>query len=114
MTLNNRYTRAMITLALIALLMVSGALSSFAATSINLTVEGRSGGVGETLSVPIILSEAPNGISGFDLMVTLDDSSVASITDAQFPDFGIAQYDLISIQVVKARFPVVRRRKSKR
>ncbi|MDZ7379426.1 MAG: cell surface protein, partial [candidate division KSB1 bacterium] len=49
-----------------------------------------------TVSIPIVLSEAPNGVSGFDLDVTLSDPAVASISDVQFPDFGLAEHELLS------------------
>ena len=52
--------------------------------------------VGETVSVPVILSQAPTGLSGFDLNVTLANDKVARITNVQFPNFGLTQSSLIS------------------
>ena len=68
MTLKNHCARVLTTLALIVLLMVPGALSGLAAFTPTLTVEDRAGAVGDFLSVPIVLSEAPTGISGFELL----------------------------------------------
>lgn len=45
--------------------------------------------VGGTVSVPIILDSAPEGISGFEITVSLSDPSVATIIAAQFPGWTI-------------------------
>ncbi len=37
---------------------------------------------GETASVPVVLSRAPGGLSGFDVRLTVTDGSVASVTNA--------------------------------
>ena len=44
--------------------------------------------VGGTVSVPIVLSSAPGGISGYRITVSLSDTSVATITSVVFPDWA--------------------------
>jgi|GEM_PF-1893147 len=41
--------------------------------------------VGDTITVPITLDTAPNGISGYKITVTLSDTSIAEITAVAFP-----------------------------
>ena len=44
--------------------------------------------VGETVSVPIVLDSAPGGLSGYRIVVSLSDPSVATITSVAFPDWA--------------------------
>ena len=44
--------------------------------------------VGETVSVPIVLDSAPGGLSGYRIIVSLSDPSVATITSVAFPDWA--------------------------
>ena len=44
--------------------------------------------VGETVSVPIVLDTAPGGISGYRVVVSLSNPSVATITSVAFPDWA--------------------------
>jgi hypothetical protein len=43
--------------------------------------------LGETVSLLVVLDQAPAGLSGFNLVVTLNDSSKAEVIDAEFPNF---------------------------
>jgi PKD repeat protein len=53
--------------------------------------------VGQSLSLPIVLSQIPaTGLAGYDLEVTLSNSSVAKLTGAEFPNLGLTQQTLIS------------------
>ncbi|MCI0439308.1 MAG: hypothetical protein L0177_09280 [Chloroflexi bacterium] len=61
-----------------------------------LTAKGGSAAEGQTVSVPIVLSEAPNGLSGFDITVTLSNGSIASISGVQMPDYGLTSVNLVS------------------
>ncbi len=45
--------------------------------------------VGGTAPVPLVLSGAPAGLSGYYLEVRLSDAAIAKIESAQFPDFGM-------------------------
>ncbi len=44
--------------------------------------------VGGTVSVPIVLSSAPGGLSGYRFIVSLSDPSVSTITAVTFPDWA--------------------------
>ena len=68
-----------------------------------LTAQSATIAVGELTSIPIILSEAPNGVSGFDIIVSLSKASVGSIIEADFPSMGLAQYTQISSSEVRLK-----------
>ena len=51
---------------------------------------------GQSASIPIVLSEAPNGISGFRLDFTLGNSAVAEIVAVSLPAYGLTQTNIIS------------------
>jgi hypothetical protein len=51
---------------------------------------------GESASVPILLSSAPDGVSGFYFELALSEPSTAQITDVYFPDFDLNKYELVS------------------
>ncbi len=51
---------------------------------------------GQTASVVVVLSEAPNGVSGFQLDFQVDNPAVADIVAVSLPDYGLTQTDLIS------------------
>ena len=77
--------------------------SSAAAALPTLTAQGGNVAVGTTVSVPVVLSDAPNGVSGFALVVTLGNWTVASITDVSIPGFGLVSYDLVSGKEVRLK-----------
>ena len=68
-----------------------------------MTAQGGNVAVGTTVSVPVVLSDAPNGVSGFALVVTLGNGNVASITDVSIPGFGLVSYDLVSGKEVRLK-----------
>ena len=97
MTAHNR--RRLIALMGLALAMASllGPVHSKAeASAPTLVAQSTTAVVGETVSVPIVLSDVPSGLAGFDLAVTLSNSRVASITSVTFPDFGLTRRELVS------------------
>lgn len=47
--------------------------------------------VGGTVSLPITLSHTPNGLAGYYLEVNVSDSSVAKLSGADFPAFGMTR-----------------------
>ena len=52
--------------------------------------------VGQTISVPIVLSSAYQGLAGYLVEVSMSNSGVAHISSAEFPSFGMtyqAQYE---------------------
>jgi len=52
--------------------------------------------VGQVISVPIVLSSAHQGLAGYLIEVSMSNSSVAHISSAEFPSFGMtyqAQYE---------------------
>lgn len=46
---------------------------------------------GETISMPMILSNAPNGLAGYYVEVSLDNPANARITGVEFPIFGLTR-----------------------
>ena len=94
--------RLMLSLGFILLLLTGLSMSwgIAEAYSPTLTPQSSTGRVGDLVSIPIVLSEAPDGVSGFDIVVSLSNANVASIVSAEFPGFGLTQYTQISdIQV---------------
>ncbi len=57
---------------------------------------------GQSAPVTVVLSEAPNGVSGFLLDFTLDDPTLAEIVGVSLPDYGLTQSDIISSSHVTA------------
>ena len=57
---------------------------------------------GQSASMPVVLSEAPNGVSGFRLEFTLDDPSVAEMVAVSLPGYGLTQTDIVSSSHVTA------------
>ena len=51
---------------------------------------------GETVDVPIVLGEATSGLSGFNLVVSLSNPSVAKLVDVSFPAFGLTSHTIVS------------------
>ena len=87
--------------ALVALLVSLVIASSFAsspvrASSPTLTVGSATVEVGQTTSIPIMLSEAPSGLAGHDLIVTLSNPAAAHFVGAEFPEYGLTFQELVS------------------
>ena len=66
------------------------------AAAMTLTVQNASVAVGQTASVPVILSEAPNGLSGFRIEITLDNPAVAEIVGITLPNYGLTEASIVS------------------
>ena len=64
--------------------------------TVTLTANNSSGIAGSKLSIPIVLNEASLGLAGFAITTILSDGSVASITNAEFPGYGLTQYNQVS------------------
>lgn len=77
--------------------------SSVRAATSTLTAQGGNVAIGNTIQVPIVLDNAPDGVVGFDLIVTLSKGSVANITGAYVMDMGLTTIDLISSSEVRVR-----------
>lgn len=61
------------------------ALVSGAAAVTIATGSYQAGSVGETVSIPIVLDSASGGLSGYQITVSLSDTSIATITAVEFP-----------------------------
>ncbi|MCI0441424.1 MAG: hypothetical protein L0177_20165 [Chloroflexi bacterium] len=46
-------------------------------------------GVGESISMPVVLSVAPGGLAGYLIEVEMKNPAVASIVGVEFPSFGL-------------------------
>jgi len=102
---NRNARRLMLPLGFILLLLTGLSMSwgIAEAYSPTLTPQSSTGRVGDLVSIPIVLSEAPDGVSGFDIVVSLSNANVASIVSAEFPDFGLTQYTQISDSQVRLK-----------
>ncbi len=61
-----------------------------------LTAQNAQANEGDTFEVPIVLSSAPNGISGFNLTVSLGNSGAARIVDIELPNYGLDDFNIVS------------------
>lgn len=61
-----------------------------------LLVETRQLSVGETAPVPVVLSEAPSGVAGYALEVSLADATIARIAGVESPDFDLTHQEVLS------------------
>lgn len=90
----------------IALILVSVSIFMWsrveAATSI-LSVQSATIGVGQTATLPIMLSDAPNGLAGLDIVVTLSNPRVASIVGGELADFGLTSVERTSASEIRFR-----------
>jgi len=68
-----------------------------------LTAQSGNIAIGELVSIPIILSDAPNGVSGFDIIVSLSKASVGAIIDADISSMGLTQVTQISSSKVQLK-----------
>lgn len=59
--------------------------------------------VGQTASVPLVLSEAPLGLAGYELTVTLSNPTVARLVGAKLPAFGLTSQVLISSSEIRLK-----------
>lgn len=66
-----------------------------------LSLESGSIPFGGSVSLPISLSHAPEGLSGFRLTVRMDNPGVAEFVNMEFPDFGMIDFTVISDSEVR-------------
>lgn len=66
-------------------------------------VEDASVATGEQTSVPVVLSEAPDGVAGFNVTVNVADRSVATLVNASVTD----QFGLTNVTVADERITLV-------
>lgn len=59
--------------------------------------------VGGATEVALVLDNAPYGVSGFDLVVTLDGAGIARITSVLTPDYGVALGEVVSDYQARVR-----------
>ena len=60
-----------------------------------ITLPDAKAGIGEVVSVPLILTQAPSGVAGFLMEFSLADVSVGSIVSVEFPEYGLT-YDAVT------------------
>ncbi len=87
-------TAGILLVALVVLLAANQAIIE--AASPDVSVGNASAGAGQTVSVPIVLNEAPTGLSGFRINISLDKPSVATIDAVSFPAYGITDSSISS------------------
>lgn len=101
-----RYFSTMPKISKIAILvMVITALGLSSVEAATSTLSAPSVGVteGQTVSIPIVLSDAPTGVSGFDITVTLSNGGVARINGATLADYGLVQQESPSSSRIRLR-----------
>ncbi len=54
-----------------------------------ITLPDAEAGIGEVVSVPLILTQAPDGLAGFLMEFSLSDVSVGSIISVEFPNTAL-------------------------
>ena len=54
-----------------------------------ITIPDAKASIGEIVSVPLILTQAPDGLAGFLMEFSLSDVSVGSIVSVEFPEYGL-------------------------
>lgn len=63
--------------------------STVEAATPSLSAQSAVAGVGQTVAIPINLSEAPSGVSGYNITVSMSNPGVANIDAVDLPDFGL-------------------------
>ncbi len=90
---------ARLPLALVALVSLAGAVPAFAAGQSDpaISIEAGSVAAGETTTVPVVLTSAPDGLAGYQFELAVDDPAVARFENASYPDrFGLTTDPVIS------------------
>ena len=59
--------------------------------------------MGETAGLALVLYAAQNGLSGFEVVVTIEDPEVAEVVGVEFPDFGLTYADQLPATALKLR-----------
>ena len=98
LSLLNRGIRqsALLGAVLIASTGIVGASPSAEASATILSASDGTVAAGETVDVPLVLSEATSGLSGFDLVVSISNPGVAKLVDVSFPAFGLTSHTIVS------------------
>lgn len=91
-----RRRAALVALLVSAALALSFALSPVRASTLILTVGSTTVATGQSSSIPIVLSEAPSGMAGYNFVVTLSNPTVAHFVGAEFLEFGLTSEELVS------------------
>ncbi len=68
---------------------------------LSLTASRTSLAVGETVPVEVVLSEAPTGLSGFDL--TVESASGVEVVQAELPEFGLVSISPVPSRTIRLR-----------
>ncbi|WP_424003595.1 cell surface protein [Haloarcula salina] len=90
---------AALSLALVALVLLAGTLPALAAGQSEPTIALQTDPVaaGDTTAVPVVLTSAPDGLAGYQIELSLDDSAVARFENASYPDsFGLTTDPVVS------------------
>ncbi len=93
-------------LALVLVLLVVPKIErAFAQSTPTIEISNGSIVIGDTIDLDIVLSEAPDGLSGFNIDITTSDASIARVTQGNInPAFGIVnvviESNLLSLQGV--------------
>ena len=59
--------------------------------------------MGETAGLALVLYAAHNGLSGFEVVVTIQDPDVAEVVGVEFPDFGLTYTDKLPATALRLR-----------
>jgi PGF-CTERM protein len=90
MSRNNVLSTLVVCACALALTLAGATVAAQTADDPTVSIENASVGPGETTTVAVTLSDAPDGLSGYNLTVTLDDST-ATLTNASTADqFALA------------------------
>ncbi len=92
----------------LAIVLMLAAASAFMwsrveAATVILSVRSATIGVGQTATLPIVLSDAPNGLAGLDIVVTLSNPRVASIVGGELAEFGLRSVEQTSSSEIRFR-----------
>ena len=71
--------------------------------SLELAFDSNLIGVGEEVGALLQLSNAPDGLSGFDIVIEIEDSNVAEFLDASLPNYGLASISDLPASTVQIR-----------
>jgi hypothetical protein len=80
---------AVIVTSAVAPFVAAGAQAAAAPREPVVTVGNVTTSPGETATVPVTLSAAPDGLAGYELGVTVDDAGVAEVVGANYTDTGL-------------------------
>ncbi|EMA30076.1 hypothetical protein [Haloarcula japonica] len=85
--------------ALVALVLLAGTVPALATgqSTPKISIEAGSVAAGETTTVPVVLTTAPDGLAGYQLELAVDDPAVVRFENASYPDrFGLTTDPVVS------------------